>query len=119
VVLIVMMTGRLVHYKGSLARAALPLVIHLRWGWHRVERAMERGAVVLDVLFDHAFAWCVANLPVQPDGPADVPRPGGASTPSGLQRSDSSTKHAAYRLYGHPFQDDRAGIPNMMILAFR
>ena len=66
VVLIVMMTGRLVYHKGSLARAALPFVVHLRWGWHRVERAMERGKVVLDVLFDHAYTWCVANLPVEP-----------------------------------------------------
>ena len=66
VVLIVMMTGQLVHYKGSLARAALPFVVHLRWGWHRVERAMERGKVVLDTLFDHAFAWCMANVPVEP-----------------------------------------------------
>src|SRR5712691_3608630 len=48
VVLIVMMTGRLVHHKGSLARAALPFVVHLHWGWHRVERAMERGKVALD-----------------------------------------------------------------------
>jgi hypothetical protein len=66
VILIVMMTGRLVYHKGSLARAALPFVVHLRWGWHRVERAMERGKVVLDVLFDHAYTWCVANLPVEP-----------------------------------------------------
>src|SRR5215470_156985 len=66
VVLIVMMTGRLVYHKGSLARAALPFVVHLRWGWHRVERAMERGQVALDVLFDHAFTWCVASLPVEP-----------------------------------------------------
>ena len=66
VVLIVMMTGRLVQHKGSLARAALPLVVHLRWGWHRVERAMERGKMSLDALFDHAFTWCVANLPVEP-----------------------------------------------------
>lgn len=66
VVLIVMMTGRLVYHKGSLARAALPFVVHLRWGWHRVERAMERGKVILDVLFDHAYPWCVANLPVEP-----------------------------------------------------
>ena len=36
VVLIVMMTGRLVQTKGSLARAVLPFVVHLRWagiGW--------------------------------------------------------------------------------------
>jgi hypothetical protein len=66
VVLIAMMTGRLVHHKGSLARAVLPFVVHLRWGWHRVERAMERGKMSLDALFDHAFTWCVANLPVEP-----------------------------------------------------
>lgn len=66
VVLIVRMTGRLVHHKGSLARATLPFVVHLHWGWHRVERAMERGRVVLDTLFDHAFTWCVTNLPVEP-----------------------------------------------------
>ena len=62
----VMMTGRLVHYKGRLARAALPFVVHRRWGWHRVERAMERGQVVLDTLFDHAFTWCMAHVPVEP-----------------------------------------------------
>ena len=66
VVLIVMMTGRLVYHKGSLARAALPFVVHLHWGWHRVERAMERGKVVLDTRFDHACTWCVANVPVEP-----------------------------------------------------
>ena len=66
IVLVVMMTGRLVQSKGSLARAVLPLVLHLKWGWHRVERAMERGKVPLDKLFDHAFSWCLSNLPVEP-----------------------------------------------------
>src|SRR5882762_8099326 len=66
VVLIVMMTGRLVHHKGSLARAALPFVVHLRWGWHRVERAMERGKVSLEALFDRALSWCLECLPVEP-----------------------------------------------------
>jgi hypothetical protein len=66
VVLMVMMTGRLVHHKGSVARAAWPCVRHLRWGWHRVERAMERGTVALDELFDPAHTWCLANLPVEP-----------------------------------------------------
>jgi len=66
VVLIVMMTGRLVHHKGSLARATLPFVVHLHWGWHRVERAMERGKMSLDTLFDHAFTRCGANVPVEP-----------------------------------------------------
>ena len=66
IVLITMFTGQLVHHQGSLARAALPYVLHLRWGWHRVERAMERGKVSLDTLFDRAFTWCVACLPVEP-----------------------------------------------------
>jgi len=66
IVLITMFTGQLVHHQGSLARAALPYVVHLRWGWHRVERAMERGKVSLDALFDRAFSWCLACLPVEP-----------------------------------------------------
>ena len=65
VVLLTMMTGRLVHFKGSLARAALPFVCQLKWGWHRVERAMERGKFSRDTLFDQADTWCLANLPVE------------------------------------------------------
>jgi hypothetical protein len=66
IVLITMFTGQLVHQQGSLARAALPYVLHLRWGWHRVERAMERGQVSLDVLFDRTLTWCLECLPVEP-----------------------------------------------------
>ena len=66
IVRITMFTGQLVHHQGSLARAALPYVLHLCWGWHRVERAMERGQVSLDVLFDRAFTWCLECLPVEP-----------------------------------------------------
>jgi hypothetical protein len=66
IVLIVMMTGRLMQHKGGLARAVLPLVIHLRWGWHRVERALERGKLVLDGLFDRAYEWCLSQLDVEP-----------------------------------------------------
>jgi len=66
VVLIVMMTGRLVQTKGSLARAVLPFVVHLRWGWHRVERAMERGTFSLDAMFDLASDWCLSQVPVEP-----------------------------------------------------
>jgi hypothetical protein len=66
IVLITMFTGQLVHHQGSLARAALPYVLQLRWGWHRVERAMERGKVSLDALFERAFAWCCERLPVEP-----------------------------------------------------
>jgi hypothetical protein len=66
IVLIVMMTGRLMHHKGSLARAALPLVLELRRGWHRVEGAMERGKFLLDGLFDCASEWCLTHLEVEP-----------------------------------------------------
>src|SRR5215468_4389800 len=66
VVLIVMMTGRLVQTKGSLARAVLPFVVHLRWGWHRVERAMERGTCSLDAMFDRAADWCLRQVPIEP-----------------------------------------------------
>jgi len=66
VVLIVMMIGRLIHTKGSLARAVLPFVVHLRWGWHRVERAMERGTCSLDTMFDQATDWCLRQWPVEP-----------------------------------------------------
>src|SRR5215813_6544248 len=66
VVLLVMMTGRLVQTKGSLARAVLPFVVHLRWGWHRVERAMERGTFSLDAMLDRAADWCLAHLPIEP-----------------------------------------------------
>jgi hypothetical protein len=66
IVLITMFTGQLVHHQGSLARAALPYVLHLRWGWHRVERALERGQVSLDALFERAFTWCLGCLPVEP-----------------------------------------------------
>src|ERR687888_2366094 len=66
IVLMVMMTGRLMQHKGSLARAVLPLVIHVRWGWHRVERAMERGQFLLDGLFDRASEWCLTHLEVEP-----------------------------------------------------
>jgi hypothetical protein len=66
IVLRVMMTGRLMHHKGSLARAALPLVLELRRGWHRVEGAMERGKFLLDGLFDCASEWCLTHLEVEP-----------------------------------------------------
>jgi hypothetical protein len=65
-VLITMFTGQLVHHQGSLARAALPYVVHLRWGWHRAHRAMERGHLSLDALFDRALCWCMECLPVEP-----------------------------------------------------
>ena len=66
IVLIVMMTGQLAQCKGSLARAVFPLVWSIKWGWHRVERAMERGIVSVDQLLERAFNWCVDTLPVEP-----------------------------------------------------
>ncbi len=65
IVLLTMMTGQLVQHQGSLARAALPYVLHLRWGWHRAHRAMERGQFSLDGLCDRALAWCCQHLPVE------------------------------------------------------
>jgi hypothetical protein len=50
----------------ALPAPALPYVAHLRWGWHRVERAMARGSLALDALFDRATTWCLAHLPVEP-----------------------------------------------------
>jgi hypothetical protein len=66
VVLVTLCTGQLVQCQGSLARAVLPYVVHLRWGWHRVERALERGAFGLDGLFERATAWCLTHLPAEP-----------------------------------------------------
>src|SRR5215471_5291099 len=66
IVFIVMMTGRLVQTTGTLARSVFPFVAHLRWGWHRVERAMERGKWSLDAVFERAHDWCLANLPLEP-----------------------------------------------------
>lgn len=64
-VLIVMMTGRLSANKGSLASAVYPLVMGMKWGWHRVERAMERGKINLDEMFERMVEWCVENLEVE------------------------------------------------------
>ena len=66
IVLITMMTGTLVPHQGSLARAVLPYVLPLRWGWHQVERAMERGKVPWDQMVDHALNWGWAHVPVEP-----------------------------------------------------
>ena len=62
VVLVTMLTGHLAQSKGSLARAVFPFVSHLRWGWHACERALERGRVDIDELFDRSYAWCVTEL---------------------------------------------------------
>ena len=66
VVLVTMFTGQLLQHQGSLARAALPYLVHLRWGWHRTHRAMERSQFSLDALFDCALSWCIERLPIEP-----------------------------------------------------
>ncbi len=66
VVLLPMCSGQLVHHQGSLARAALPSVVHLRWGGQRGERALERGKVARDALCARAFTWCLECVPVAP-----------------------------------------------------
>jgi len=91
VVLIVMMIGRLVQTTGSLARAVLPFVVHLRWGWHRVERAMERGAFSLDTMFDQAMDWCVQQLPVAPVRLGTAPREVNAIDSSTIVRLRAGT----------------------------
>ena len=83
IVLLTRFTGQLVHHQGSLARAALPSVVQLRWGWHRVERALERGQFSLDALFERALSWCVECLPVEPIRLGREPRT--------VQAIDSST----------------------------
>lgn len=65
IVLMVMMSGRLVQTKGSLARAVWPLVYHLKWGWHRVERALERGKLNIDDMIDQAYHWSLQHLEVE------------------------------------------------------
>ncbi len=86
IVLLTMFTGHLVHHQGSLARAALPYVVQLRWGWHRVERALERGQVSLDALFERALSWGVECLPVEPVRLGSAQRPVHAIASSTIAR---------------------------------
>lgn len=81
--LVVMMTGHLSSAKGSLARAVFPFVCHLRWGWHRAERALERGKLELDSFFEIAFEWTLRELK------AEVVKLG--SSDREVQAIDSST----------------------------
>lgn len=66
VVRITLVTGQLVPPQGSLARAALPYGLQLRWGGPRVARAMERGQVSLEGGFDRAWRGGLEGLPVEP-----------------------------------------------------
>lgn len=41
-------------------------MVHVRWGWQRVARAMARGTVGRAVLLAQADTWCVAHVPGEP-----------------------------------------------------
>jgi hypothetical protein len=114
IVLITMFTGQLVHHQGSLARAALPYVVHLRWGWHRVERAMERGKVSLDALFDRAFTWCLACLPVEPVRLGSEQRTVHALDSSTVARLRANQKRSALLGKGYCHRAQRAVQANLV-----
>lgn len=114
IVLITMMTGQLVHHQGSLARAALPYVLHLRWGWHRVERAMERGKVSLDQLFDGALEWCWRQLPVEPVRLGAQQRTMHAIDTSTIARLRATPKKCAWLGKGYCHRAHRAVRANMV-----
>jgi hypothetical protein len=114
IVLITMFTGQLVHHQGSLARAALPYVVHLRWGWQRVERAMERGTVALEVLFDRAFTWCLECLPVEPVCLGREPRTVQAIDSSTVVRLRANKKRCALLGKGYCHRAQRAVQANLV-----
>jgi hypothetical protein len=114
IVLLTMFTGQLVHHQGSLARAALPYVLHLRWGWHRVERAMERGQVSLDALFDRAFSWCLACLPVEPVRLGSARRTVHAIDSSTVVRLRANRKRSALLGKGYCHRAQRAVQANLV-----
>src|SRR5216684_1758187 len=114
VVLLTMFTGQLVYHQGSLARAALPYVVHLHWGWHRVERAMERGKVSLDALFDRAFTWCLACLPVEPVRLGSEQRTVHASDSSTVARLRANKKRCALLGKGYCHRAQRAVQANLV-----
>jgi hypothetical protein len=114
IVLITMCTGQLVHHQGSLARAALPYVVHLRWGWHRVERAMERGQVSLDTLFERAVTWCLANLPVEPVRLGSEQRTVQAIDSSTIARLRANLKRSALMGKGYCHRAQRAVQANLV-----
>jgi hypothetical protein len=114
IVLITMFTGQLVHHQGSLARAALPYVVHLRWGWHRVERAMERGKFSLDALFDRAFTWCLECLPVEPVCLGSEPRTVHAIDSSTVVRLRAKKKRCGLLGKGYDHRAQRAVQANIV-----
>jgi hypothetical protein len=108
VVLITMVTGQLVPHQGSLARTALPYVVQLRWGWQRVERAMERGKVALDALCDRACTWCWECLPVEPVRLGSAGRTVPALDSSTVVRLRANTKRWALLGQGYCSRAQRA-----------
>src|SRR5262245_59410430 len=109
-----MFTGQLVHYQGSLARAALPYVLHLRWGWHRVERALERGKVSLDTLFECALTWCVESLPVEPVRIGSEQRTMHDLDTSNVTRTRANKKRCALLGNGYCHRAQRAVLGNLV-----
>ena len=114
IVLITMFTGHLVHHQGSLARAALPYVVHLRWGWHRVERAMERGKVSLDTLFGRALSWGLECLPIEPVRVGRERRTVHAVDSSPVARLRANTKRCALLGKGYCPRAQRAVPANLV-----
>lgn len=114
IVFITMFTGQLVHHQGSLARAAFPYVVHLRWGWHRVERAMERGKVALDALFDRALTWCLESLPVEPVCLGSERRTVHAIDSSTVARLRANPQRCALLGKGYCHHAQRAGQANIV-----
>lgn len=114
IVFITMCTGQLGHHHGSLARAALPYVVHLRWGWHRVERAMERGKVSLDTLFERALTWCLESLPVEPVRLGSERRTVHAVDSSTVARLRANKKRSALLGKGYCHRAQRAVQANLV-----
>jgi hypothetical protein len=114
IVLITMMTGQLVHHQGSLARAALPYVIQLRWGWHGVERAMARGKFSVDSLCDRALEWCCEHLPVAPVRLGEPQRSIHAIDASTIARLRANKKKCALLGKGYCHRAHRAVCANIV-----
>ena len=114
IVLITMFTGQLIHHQGSLARAALPYVVQLRWGWHRVERALGRGKFSLDGLFDQAFSWCLESLPITPVRLGNEQRTGHALDSSTIVRLRANKKRCALLGKGYCHRAQRAVKANIV-----
>jgi hypothetical protein len=114
IVFLTLFTGQLVHPQGSWARAALPYVVHLRWGWPRVERAMERGQVSLDALFDRALTWCLEGVPVEPGRLGSERRTVHAIDSSTVARLRANQKRCALLGKGYCHRAQRAVQANLV-----